>query len=103
MAVLVNEKNGYFVDGAEDLAEKIINKLADTPDELDSICMRAMIQDLNTSHARIFTKKDCRVVVIWDWRLHKAIMLFFFDADKIISAAPCAALIATSKMLLLSI
>ena len=47
---------------------------------------------------------DClSVLVTRSFRPLCSVIFDLFDADRIISAAPCAALIATSKILLLSI
>ena len=49
--VLVNEKNGYFVDGAEDLAEKI-SSLLNEPDKINQMGnqSRLMVQNFSWDH-----------------------------------------------------
>ena len=49
--VLVNEKNGYFVDGAEDLAEKI-SSLLNEPDKINQMGNQArlMVQNFSWDH-----------------------------------------------------
>ena len=49
--VLVNEKNGYFVDGAEDLAEKI-SSLLNEPDKINQMGKqsRLMVQNFSWDH-----------------------------------------------------
>ena len=49
--ILVNEKNGYFVDGAEDLAEKI-SSLLNEPDKINQMGnqSRLMVQNFSWDH-----------------------------------------------------
>ena len=49
--VLVNEKNGYFIDGAEDLAEKI-SSLLNEPEKINQMGnqSRLMVQNFSWDH-----------------------------------------------------